>query len=147
MRNKILGLQPAVQVAQSREDTAARELAEFQRRLSEQQSRLQHLLDLRGEYADQFQTLGGAGMGARRLQDYTAFLSNLDRNIVNLQRHIQQLREHFERQRRTWVMSRARTQALEEVVQRYRVQQRHLEDRHEQIEADERALRRHRGHD
>lgn len=141
MRDKILALQPAVQVARSREDTVARELAGFRHRLTEYQTRLAHLLGLRSDYAEQFQTLGSDGIGARQLQDYMAFLSNLDRNIMHLQRHIQQLQEQYERQYRTWVRNRAKTQALEGVIQRYRVEQRHLEDRHEQIEADERALR------
>lgn len=145
MQNKIQRLQPAVQVARSREDKAAGQLADFQRRLSEHQTRLQQLLSLRGEYAEQFQADGQIGLAARSLQDYMAFLGNLDRNIGQLQQYIQRLQEEFERKRRNWLASRAKTQALEGVIQRFRLEQSHHEARGEQLLIDEYASRYPRG--
>lgn len=144
MGNKGHRLQPAVQVAQSKEDSAAKTLTEFQRRLAEHQARLQQLVEFRSDYAAQLECTGQNGISARRLQDYIAFLAKLDQSIVQSQQNVQRLQKEFQRRRNLWLMSHARTQALEGVIEKEQQQQERAQERREQIENDERNLRNYR---
>jgi flagellar FliJ protein len=141
MAKKPHPLRAAVQVAQSREDQAAKALAESQQRLIEQQNRLRQLLLFRGEYANQFQSEGSSGISARRFQDYATFLNSLDQGITQSQQQLEQLQRELQRKRQDWVQTHAKTKALEEVVERDRKVQSRQEDKREQRDSDERNLR------
>jgi len=134
-------LQAAVRVAQSREDEAAKALAESQQRLIEQQNRLGQLLLFRGEYASQFQSEGSGGISARRFQDYAAFLNNLDQGITQSQQQMERLQRELQRKREDWTQTHAKTKALEEVMERDRQVESQRENRREQRDSDERNLR------
>lgn len=141
MANILHPLQAAAQVAQSREQAAAKALGESQQRLTEQQNRLQQLLMFRSEYANQFQNEGSSGISARRYQDYSAFLTNMDHGIVQLQQQLAWMQQELQRKRLTWFQSRAKTRALDEVIERDRKTQLWEEDRREQRDNDEHNLR------
>jgi len=142
MAKKLHPLQAAVQVAQSREDMAAKLLAEFQQRIIEQQTRLQQLLLFRGEYATQFQNEGCGGISPRRFQNYAAFLNNLDQGITQSRQQLERLQQELQHKRQVWVQTHARTKALEEVIERDRKVQLRREDHREQRDNDERNLQR-----
>ncbi|MCP5195787.1 MAG: flagellar export protein FliJ [Gammaproteobacteria bacterium] len=141
MTNKSHPLQTAAQVAQSREQAAVKALGESQQRLTEQQNRLQQLLTFRSEYATQFQNEGSGGISARRYQDYATFLTNMDHGIVQLQQQLAWLQQELQHKRLAWIQIRAKTKALEEVIERDRKTQLYAEDRREQRDSDEHNLR------
>lgn len=145
MLDRIRGLEPAARAAQTREDEAARELAQFRRRLQEQQQRLQQLLEFRREYTEQLEAVGKSGVMARQLRGFSDFVANLDRNIAQLQAHLQALHGEFQRKHNQWLRSHARTQALESVIEGYRREQDKAADRREQADQDERGPRGPRG--
>jgi flagellar FliJ protein len=141
MANKPHPLQAAAQVAQSREQVAVKALGESQQRLTEQQNHLQQLLMFRSEYANQFQNEGSHGISARRYQDYSAFLTNMDHGIVQLQQQLAWMQQELQRKRQAWIQSRSKTKALEEVIERDRKTLLWEEDRREQRDNDEHNLR------
>jgi flagellar FliJ protein len=141
MANKPHPLQAAAYVAQSREQAAVKALGESQQRLADQESRLQQLLVFRGEYATQFQNEGSGGISARRYQDYSAFLNHMDHGIVQVQQQLVWLQQELQRKRVAWFQSRAKTKALEEVIERDRKTQLQQEGRREQRDSDEHNLR------
>lgn len=141
MANKTHPLQAAVQVAQSREQTAVKAMGESQQQLTEQQNRLQQLLMFRNEYATQFHNEGSGGISARRYQDYAAFLTNMDHGIVQVQQQLAWMQQELQRKRLAWIQSRSRTKALEEVIERDRKTLLWEEDRREQRDNDEHNLR------
>ena len=141
MVNKLHPLQAAAQVAQSREQAAVKALGESQQQLTEQQNRLQQLLVFRSEYVDQFQSEGSNGISARRYQDYSAFLTNMDHGIVQLQQQLAWMQQELQRKRLAWIQSRSKTKALEEVIERDRKTQLWEEDRREQRDSDEHNIR------
>jgi len=134
-------LQAAVQAARSHEQEAAKALTESQKRFAEQQNRLQQLLVFRGEYATQFQSEGHGGISARRFQDYSAFLNNLDLGIAQSQQQLERYRQELLRKQQLWVQTHAKSKALGEVIERDRKAQLRQEDRREQRDSDERNLR------
>jgi flagellar protein FliJ len=141
MANSTHPLRAAVQVAQSHEQEAAKALTESQKRFVEQQNRLRQLLAFRGEYATQFQTEGHGGISARRFQDYSAFLNNLDVGITQSQQQLERFRQELLRKQRIWVRTHAKAKALAEVIERDRKAQLRREDQREQRDSDERNLR------
>lgn len=134
-------LQAAAEVAQTREDTAVKALADSQQRLVDQQNRLQMLVMFRGEYAVQFQQESGGGISARRFQDYAAFLNSLDQGIAQSQQQLEGLQLELQRRQQAWVQTHAKTKGLEEVIDRDRKTRLQQEDRREQRDNDERNLR------
>jgi len=138
-------LQPAVQLAQRREDSAAHALADFQRRLDEQQARLQQLLEFRREYSEQLNTSSRSGISSLRFHDYMVFLAKLDRSIAKSRQNLETLQREFQHKRHLWLMSHAKIQALEGVVKRDHREQERAQNRREQTDSDERNLRNYRG--
>ncbi len=134
-------LHAAVHVAQSREQAAVKAMGECQQRLADQNNQLQQLLLFRSEYATQFQQEGSSGISARRYQDYSAFLNHMDHGIGQLQQQLAWLEQELQRRRLDWLQSRAKTKALEEVMERDRKAQVQQEGRREQRDSDEHNLR------
>ncbi len=141
MADRAHRLEPAIQVARSREDEAARTFAEAQHRLVDQEAQLHQLLTFRREYAEQFQNAGRTGLLAHQLHNYTAFLANLDRSITQSRQQSECLQGECQRQHEHWLHKRARTQALQTVIEGYRREQGRIEEHREQAATDERALR------
>ncbi|MFO1350003.1 MAG: flagellar export protein FliJ [Gammaproteobacteria bacterium] len=141
MANRVRQLQPAVDVARERETQAAREMAEFKRRVADQEGRLNQLRAFRSEYGGQLQNAGRAGMTACRLGDYLTFMANLDRSIARAQQQLEALRGEGQRRQERWTATRAKTQALTTVIERYRSEQNQIDARREQAESDALGLR------
>lgn len=132
---------PVVKVAENREQAAARSLGEVQQRLAAQQCKLEELVTYRDQYSSEFQQRSGQGMGVARLQDYRVFLARLNEAIQQQQQVVERCQQDCERQRRYWMSTRTRTQALGKVVDRYHREEQHLLERREQHASDERAQR------
>ena len=141
MANKPHPLQAAVRVSQSREEAAVKAMGESQQNLSSQERRLEQLVLFRGEYSNQFQTAGSRGISARTYQNYSAFLNHMDQGIVQIQQQLVRLEQEVQYRRSTWLQTRAKTKALEEVIERNRKLQMQQADRREQRENDEFSLR------
>lgn len=141
MEDKIRRLQPAVQVADTRENKAVKELAEQQRQLAQNQAQLQQLLTFRHEYVGQLESAGQRGISGRKLHSYQAFLASLDASIAQSQHHLQMLEKGVQQKRSAWIESRAKSHALKEIMRNYQTAQTQVVARREQADIDERALR------
>lgn len=144
MQDRIRQLRPAVDLAHEREDEAAQLYRTIVGRRDEARARLEQLRQFRGEYLDRFHADGRSGLSARRVQDYHAFIAGLDHSLEQTQRQLEQYELEIVQLHKRWLASRARTQALEKVVEHCRVEQRRVEDRREQAATDEFAAARHR---
>jgi flagellar FliJ protein len=134
---------PVVKVAENREQAAARVMGEAQQRLAAQLRKLEELITYRDQYSSEFQQRSGQGMGVARLQDYRLFLARLNDAIQHQERVVERCQQDVERQRRHWMSTRTRTQALGKVVDRYRREEQRVVERREQHDTDERAQRIH----
>ena len=136
-------LQPALDVARNREQDAAQGMAAQQRRLTALEQRLQQLQTYRREYANQLQDAGRGGLSPLQFQHYIAFINSLDHSIQNSRQQLESLRDQCREKREQWLQTRAKTRALETVVERRQAQQRQAEARREQAQADDLGPRRH----
>ncbi len=139
--NRSKRLRPVAEVAQRREQDAARVLKESRDTLRQYETQLENLKAYRQEYVLGFQQASVSGMGAGRMKDYLVFLSKLDDAINQLEAVMATTREDYERDRTQWVAKRARLKALDEVIARFRMEERRDEIRREQRDTDERAQR------
>lgn len=134
-------MQSVQHLAHNREQDAVRKLGESQQYLAAQQTKLQELRAYRDEYAKAFESSGGAGLDALRIQEYRAFLGRLNQAIQQQESLISQCSARHEQTRQQWLVTRSHSQAIDKVLERYRQQERQQEERREQRELDERAGR------
>jgi flagellar FliJ protein len=135
-------MQPVQRLAQNREQQAVRRLGESQQHLQSQQNKLEELRAYRDQYARDFETSGGGGLDAARVQDYRVFLNRLNEAIRQQEAVIAESRVRHEESRQRWVESRSENQAIDKLVDRYRLEESKQRERREQKEQDDRAHRR-----
>jgi len=133
---------PVQRVAESREQTAARELGDSRRAVKEQEQRLDELHTYHSEYLERFQTAAAKGISAIQLHEYRAFLAKLERAIREQESIIAESRNVCAFRQETWQQKRVRTQALGKVVERCQQEEQQVADKREQKESDDRSQRR-----
>lgn len=134
-------LDPVVKIAKSKEDVAAKALADSRKLAEEEDARLGALLSFRAEYGARFQAAAQAGMSAQQFQGYREFMAQLDAAIEKQRQVVQRLEKEIELRRQGWAATRARSKALHKVIARHEGQEQRLEARREQADADEHAQR------
>lgn len=134
-------LKPVVQIAESREQQAARALGAAQTTLDQARQQLEELQGYRADYLQRFQQAGAVGMGGARLGDYQQFLQKLALAIEQQGQVIAQAEQEVEARRQQWFDTRGKVQMLDTVVTRYRDEESREASRKEQLEQDERAQR------
>jgi len=134
-------LRPVHRVAESREQTAARELGDSRRYVHEQEERLVELRNYHTEYLERFHSAAKLGMSAMQLQEYRAFLSKLERAIREQEAVIVDGRNVQQFKKDNWQDKHVRTQALEKVMDRYKQAETKAQDKREQKESDDRSQR------
>jgi flagellar FliJ protein len=134
-------LKPVHRVAESREQTAAKELGDSTRYVHEQEARLEELRRYHAEYLDRFHSAAKMGMSALQLQEYRAFLAKLERAIREQEAIIKDGRNVHKFKKDNWQQKHVRTQALGKVIDRYKKAETKAEDKREQKESDDRNQR------
>jgi flagellar FliJ protein len=134
-------LEPATRVAQARERDSARELGEYRKVLDTLEARLAELTRYRDEYVQRLGQVGNRGMGALALNEYRGFIARLNEAINYQQAKVTDARTELERRRRRWGATRTRVAALDKVVARYAADDARAQERREQKDQDEHALR------
>jgi flagellar FliJ protein len=130
-------LQPAADLARERQETAMQRLAEQQQRLAKAEQQLSDLCRYREEYAE---TSGGVTVTA--LLNRRQFVERIDQVIAQQGTEVARLNRQLDHVRGQWREAHAREQALSQVIDRYREQERKSEERREQAEIDERMQHR-----
>lgn len=136
-------LQPAADQAKQRSEDAVLKLAEQQQRLAKAERQLMELRGYRQEYAN---PPSAGGLTATALMNRQQFVERIDRAIAQQTIEIERQRRLLDQVRSQWRDAHAREAALDNVIDRYREQERKAEERHEQSEIDERMQHRRPAH-
>ncbi|HEV2621278.1 MAG TPA: flagellar export protein FliJ [Frateuria sp.] len=128
-------LQPAADHAKQRSEDAVLRLAEQQQRLAKAERQLAELRGYRQDYATP-PSVGG--LTATALMNRQQFVERIDRAIAQQVLEIERQRRLLDQARTQWRDAHAREAALDNVIDRYREQDRKAEERHEQNQIDER---------
>jgi flagellar protein FliJ len=129
-------LQPLQQIAETREEEAARRLIEQQRQLSERELRLDEL----SRYLAEYETLGYAH-NPRMLMNRQAFLERLREAVAVQERLVQQARSSCNTERARWLLRRRELTTLDQLADTYRRREQRVEQQRDQKQLDEFALR------
>lgn len=134
-------LEPVQQIADDAQRRLAMSVAAFEKRVLDGEAKLQELTRYKGEYEQQFSQRAGRGIGATDLRDYQAFLARLTEAIKQQQALVARARAEHQAERVKWQEALKRSKALGHVVERWQADERHMNDRRDQRENDERAQR------
>ena len=134
--------QPIQRLAKHGEDQAAQQLGLSNKALSDQEQRLQELIAYRDEYAQQFHQTGQGGLDGRQLQSYQSFLNQLDIAIEQQKQQILNAQQNCDERRIDWRQKHTHSEVLASAVRRIKVQEQHNEQKQEQRNNDEQAMRR-----
>lgn len=128
-------MKPVAQVAESRQQEAARRMGERQRMLQEQLRRLEELRAYRDEYAARFEDVSIAMQGLQ-VREYRLFLYRLGEALDEQQRNVERARLALEQSQTDWTQTRVKRDAVERVIDRFQAEEDREEARREQAEND-----------
>ncbi len=134
-------MKPIIKIAEERENVAIKRLQDALNKQRERQARLDELLAYKEEYQGKFSSTGGHARSAFQFNDYIAFLARLDVILAEQRRLLAASEEEVERERHAWMKLREKTQSLEKAGERFLTEERAIQDKKEQKDADERAQR------
>jgi flagellar protein FliJ len=132
--------EPIRQIASSSADALSRAMADAARRVADLERQLEQLESYRAEYM-QSSASTGASIDAVKLQNYRSFLDRLGDAKLQHQKNLDAARAEFEKRRALWSEKRVEAESLGRVVERFRKEERAAEDRKEQREGDDAAMR------
>jgi len=132
-------LVPIKQLAQSRETDAARQLAESQRLVQQQEAQLQEMERYLGEYRE---NRIGAAMAPALLANREAFLRQLAEALRWQAGAVAEAHQRLQQARDQWVGKHRDTDVLEHLIERSHKDELRAQERRLQRELDEFAQRR-----
>jgi flagellar FliJ protein len=134
-------LEPVQHIVDEAQKRLATSVAAYEKRVVDGETKLGELERYKAEYEQAFQQRAGRGIGATDLRDYQAFLARLAEAIKQQQALVTRARAEHEAERLKWQDALKRSKALGHVVERWHAEERHVTERREQRESDERAQR------
>ena len=134
-------LDPLLRVMQQRQDTAARDVAERERALGEQQERLEALR----RYADEYAAApSDASISPALLVNRLAFRERLNAAVVQQAGIVDQSRQLTDVERARLMLASRETKVLEQLADSYRAQESRVAEQRVQREMDDLGGRRAR---
>ena len=134
-------LEPVQHIVDEAQKRLAMSVAAFEKRLLDGEKKLEELVRYKAEYEVGFQQRAAGGIGVMEMRDYQAFLARLAEAIKQQQALVNRARAEHEAERVKWQEALKRSKALGHVVERWQAEERHVTERREQRESDERAQR------
>lgn len=134
-------MQTVERVVSDVEKKKAEALAARERHLAECENKLTELESYQKNYATQFQTRAGAGIGAAGLRDFQAFMARLGEAVKQQTQIVAKARADRDAERKVWQHAAQRAEAVGGLVERWQKEEQRMDDKREQRESDERAQR------
>ena len=134
-------LEPVQHLVDEAQKRLAMSVAAFEKRVLDGEKKLEELVRYKAEYEQGFQQRAAGGIGVMEMRDYQAFLARLAEAIKQQQALVTRARAEHEAERVKWQEALKRSKALGHVVERWQAEERHVTERREQRESDERAQR------
>lgn len=137
-------LQPVVKFAHRKEQDAAQAFGDAQQTASNEQKKLNELMQYRAEYIADFQRKGRAGVTGSAMQQFQHFLARLDDAIAQQTQRVNGASVHVQQANQQWQEKLTRSRALNNATSTIKQQERQHADRLEQKANDERVNQRYR---
>ncbi|PCH59460.1 MAG: flagellar export protein FliJ [Gammaproteobacteria bacterium] len=134
-------LRPVANIKQKEQLNSARELSKTIEEVKKQEQRLAELAHYRDDYRSKFQQMTNTGASIERIRHYQEFIARLNQSIVLQTQRIVDGKKQLEIKKLDWKHARARSDAFDKVVDRYRDEENQLAEQRQQKEADDQAQR------
>src|ERR1700733_1879951 len=132
--------EPIQQIASNSAMDLSRAMGDAGRKVVELERQLEQLQSYRDEYVRN-STQSARATNAVQLQNYRSFLDRLGEALRQHVKNLDAARAEYEKRRVLWSEKRIEAESLGRVVDRFRKEERAAEDRREQREGDDAALR------
>lgn len=140
--NRSQRLQPVVAMAEREESQLAQVYTGQLQELHAARKKLQQLVHYRLDYAAMAEQVPGRSMDLVRLQGARAFLQRLSEAIGMQETEIRRIDVLVNKARAIWLSAKRHQQSISDLVMRYHVQERQIDDKREQNRQDELASQR-----
>ncbi|WP_438971103.1 flagellar export protein FliJ [Methylophaga sp.] len=141
-------LNPVIEMARKTTEDELIKLGETNALLQQEQGQLDDLINYRQDYLNRFRQGDPTLMSAKKALDLRAFLAQLDQAIQAQQNQVTQSETRVQHQQKNWMEAKNKEQAIDTLMERYKSDELHQQQRHEQRENDEHTnamwLRRHK---
>ncbi|NOX26661.1 MAG: flagellar export protein FliJ [Gammaproteobacteria bacterium] len=134
-------LRPVATMKHKEQMNSARILNESFGELKKQEEYLAELRHYRDDYLTQFRQVSKEGASIDRIRHYQEFIARLDQSIVVQMQRFEEVKHQVELKKVDWKQARARSDAFDKVVDRYRNEEHLLSEKRSQKEADDQAQR------
>lgn len=136
-------LQTLLEHARHRLEAAERLLRILKKREDAARARLDELGGFKREYQQRLAGSGARGMEIHLLRDFHVFLLKLDDAIGQQAGEVEKARAHWESAQDNWFALRRKVKAYETLASRHQARELAQEEKRDQRQTDETALRRH----
>ena len=123
------------------EKQALEDLGKAQNKKQQSQQQLESLINYQQEYQTKHQTINKAGVNIAQLLEFRSFIDKLGKAIVEQQQTVLQINNELEQARKIWEGQHQKTKSLQKVFDSALAEEIKLEDKREQNEQDDRAMR------
>lgn len=130
-------LQPLLDLAQTRVDSAARTLRALELQVREAEEKLRQLQEYQESYRSRLQDASGRGMTVGALRDFGMFMAKLDAAIKVQQEEIDRCKGRWEAAQGEWLTQRRELKAYDTLSQRHYRAEAKKTEKIEQREQDE----------
>lgn len=133
--------EPIRDLASNAAEALQRAMADAERHLADMERQLAELTRYRSDYiANSGPT--ASSVDTVRLLNFRSFLSRLSEAIRLQGEEVEKARTEYERRHRQWSARHVEARVLDKAVERFRQDERQVQDRREQNEADDATMRR-----
>lgn len=139
--DKSFRLETVLQLAQKATEQASREVGRLQNHREAADSKLSTLATYRDSYREQLQDSGGNGVDMARLRNHADFIDRLGTAVQQQRATVSALDARLAQTRETWLERQRREQSIGVLKDRFLAVQRIVQNRREQRESDEHAMK------
>jgi len=135
--NKTFHLQPLLDLANMRNDSATRKLGQLNKQQHDTQTKLEVLQQYRRDYQDRLQTASKQGMNPALLRNFQEFIYKLDTAIAQQSHAVEQSKQSTLRGRGEFSTTQRKLKSFDTLQQRHVEEQLKVEAKQEQRAMDE----------
>ncbi len=136
-------LQTLLEHSRHRMEAAERLLMSLKRKEDAARARLDELQGYKREYQQRLAGTGSRGMAIHLLRDFHVFLAKMDAAILQQTGEVDRAMAHWQQGHTHWLALRQKVKAYETLARRHHAQELARQERRDQRQTDETALRKY----
>ncbi|MEY8262762.1 MAG: flagellar export protein FliJ [Bermanella sp.] len=137
-------MSPLIHLAKKSVNEALSYIGNLQQSINSENQKQQSLMSYQGEYLQQFQAAGSAGMSGNKLQQFESFILQIDTALTRQQHQVQQFEQQLQQAQNIYLQLNQRLKSYEKLQQKLHQRADAQENRQLQSFLDEMGAQLHR---